>query len=88
MPKWLPVFVLPNVYLKEPVDGEMAAIANCSDLRIQQILSGIPVLAQFVERFGRPFGGSVNPSMLIVREDAPKTFLTGEAVRLCLASET
>ena len=33
--------------------------------------------AQFVERFGRPFGGSVNPSMLIVREDAPKTFLTG-----------
>ena len=80
MPKWLPGFVLPNVYLKEPVDGEMAAIANCSDSRIQQILSDIPVLAQFVERFGRPFGGSVNPSMLIVREDAPKTFLTGEAV--------
>jgi hypothetical protein len=80
MSTWLPVFVLPNIYLKEPVDGEMATIANCSDPRVQQILSDIPVLSQFVERFSRPFGGSVNPSMLIIREDAPKTLLTVEAV--------
>jgi hypothetical protein len=80
MPGWLPVFMLPNIYLNEPVDSEMAAIANCSDPRVQKILSDAPVLAQFVERFSRPFGGSVRPSMLILREDAPKTFLTVEAV--------
>lgn len=79
MPKWLPVFVLPNIYLKEPVDGPMAAIANCSDPRVQQILSDIPILAEFVQRFSRPCGGRVNPSMLIIRDDAPKTFLTVEA---------
>jgi hypothetical protein len=80
MSKWLPVFILPNIDLKDPIDGEMAAIANCNDPRVQQILSDIPVLAQFVDRFSRPFGGSVHPSMLIFRDDAPKTLMTVEAV--------
>jgi hypothetical protein len=76
MSKWLPVFMLPNIYLKESIDSEMAA----NDARLHQILSDIPVLAEFVQRFSRPSGGSVHPSMLIMRDDAPKTFLTVEAV--------
>ena len=52
MPNWLPAFLFPNIFLKEPIDGKMAAIANCSDPRVQH-LSDVPVLAEFVNRFSR-----------------------------------
>ena len=40
-----------NVYLTDPIAGEMAAIANCEDPRVQQIFADIPVLAELVKRF-------------------------------------
>ena len=79
-PSWVPAFVLPNIQLQKPIDGEMAAIANCQDTRVQQILTQIPVLAEFVRRFQTPFGAGVTPSMMILREDAPRTCFTVEAV--------
>jgi hypothetical protein len=78
--QWLPGFVLPNIDLKEPIDGEVIAIANCGDSRVQQMISKLPVFAEFVGRFSRPIGGSVSPSILIVRDDAPKSFQTVEAI--------
>jgi len=78
--KWVPVFVLPNIFVNEPIGENTAAIANCNDSRVQQILADIPVLAEFTNRFSRPFGGQFLPSMMIMRENAPKTFFTVEAV--------
>ena len=80
MIKWIPAFVLPDIYLKEPVEGGIAAVANCADPRVQQILADIPVLAEFVTRFKSAFERPLQPSMLILREDAPKSYLTVEAV--------
>lgn len=57
----------------------MAAIAVCHDPRVQQIFQDIPVLGEF-ERFTTPFGIPIQPSMMIIRQDAPKTYLTVEAV--------
>jgi hypothetical protein len=79
-PSWVPAFVLPNIQLQKPIDGDMGAIASCQDPRVQQILTQIPVLAEFVKRFQTPFGTGVTPSMMILREDAPRTCFTVEAV--------
>jgi hypothetical protein len=80
MANWLPVFVLPNINLKEPIEAKMAALADHSDSRVQQILRQIPMLAQFVQKFTDPFGVSLRPVMLILRDDAPKTFFTPDAM--------
>jgi hypothetical protein len=80
MTKWIPAFVLPDIFLNAPIEGGVAAVANCKDPRVQQILSDIPVLASFVTRFSSAFGRTLQPSMLILREDAPKSFLTVDAI--------
>ncbi|HML06566.1 MAG TPA: hypothetical protein VK430_00360 [Xanthobacteraceae bacterium] len=66
--------------MNKPIDGEVIAIANCQDARVQQILTDIPVLADFVQRFTTPAGRRLRPGMMIMREDAPKTYFSVEAV--------
>ena len=80
MTKWIPTFVLPDIFISDSVEGGMAAVANCDDPRVQQILADIPVLAQFVQKFTNAFGRKIRPSMLILRDDVPKSFLTVDAV--------
>jgi hypothetical protein len=78
--RWIPGLMMPDIYMKDPVEGGLAAITNCGDPRVQKILADIPVLLQFVRKFTDAFGRRLRPSMLILREDAPKTFITVEAV--------
>jgi hypothetical protein len=62
------------------VEGGVAAITNCNDPRVRQILEDIPVLSEFVQKFTNAFGRKLHPSMLILREDAPKSFIKLDAV--------
>lgn len=78
--------MLPDIYMQQPVEGGMAAVANCGDARVQQILADVPVLAQFVQKFTSAFGRPLRPSMLILREDIHKSFLTVDASRAFVMS--
>jgi hypothetical protein len=50
MTKWIPAFVLPDIFVQKPIEGGMAALANFDDVGVQQIFIDIPVLAQFVQK--------------------------------------
>jgi hypothetical protein len=79
-PEWIPVFVFPDLFVKDPVEADIAAIANCDDPRVCQILASTPVLKEFVAKFTDTFGRKLRPSMVILRKDAPKSFIKLEAV--------
>ena len=80
IPAWLSVFVLPNIHVKDPIDADVAVIADSSDARVQQVLSEIPVLDRFLRSFTTQAGYKIHPSLMIMQNDAPKGFFSVEAV--------
>ena len=80
MIEWKPVFVLPNIDIDEPIDGELAVLAPASDRRVAGLGRAHPNFKAFLARFADAFGVKLTPTVLLVRADAPKTFYTVDAV--------
>jgi hypothetical protein len=78
--EWKPVFVLPNIDIDEPIDGELAVLAPASDRRVAGLGRAHPNFKAFLARFADAFGVKLTPTVLLVRADAPKTFYTVDAV--------
>jgi hypothetical protein len=73
-PNWIPVAVLPNLYTRRTVEGEIVALAPAPDARIQAFLSAHPKFGEFLSRFTDTFHVPLEPVVFIVREDVIPKF--------------
>jgi hypothetical protein len=80
MTDWQPVTVLPNVALEEPIEGELASLVPARDDRINALKKGHPNFRSFLRKFTDAFGVKLQPSVLMVRSDAPRSIYTVEAL--------
>jgi hypothetical protein len=81
-PNWIPVAVLPNLYTRRTVEGEIIALAPAGDARIQTYLSAHPMLAAFLSRFTDTFQVPLEPVVLIARENAIPSFMDTQGALL------
>jgi hypothetical protein len=69
-PNWIPVAVLPNLYTRRTVEGEIVALVPPSDVRVTTFASEHPMLGAFLARFTDTFYVPLEPVVFIVRDDA------------------
>jgi len=80
MDEWVATVVLPNISVREPIEGGIAALVSSEDERVRVLCDGTPRLADFLVRFADAFGEEVAPAVLLSRSDAPTSFRTVEAI--------
>lgn len=80
MSAWQPLFTLPNLLVKEPVEVEHVAIVPVSDPRCIEISKTNSNFFPFLNSFTDAFQRQHIPSVLIVREGAPSWVMSMEAV--------
>jgi hypothetical protein len=68
------VAILPNIYAKKPIEGELVALAPEEDLRVQKICEILPKFAELLSRFTNAFERSLRPVVFIARNDALLNF--------------
>lgn len=81
MVEWTPVAILPNLSAKETVDGDVVALTSRRDPRIRSFCAANPAFLQFVSRFTDAFRISVDPVILVVRDDVRQRLSKGHALR-------
>lgn len=69
--EWEPIFVLPNIPLKESIGCNVAALAPASDSRVETLCDTYPTFQQFLNRFSDNFGKTFEPTVFIVHAEAP-----------------
>ena len=74
-PLWAPMFSLPNVHVKFPIDVDGFALVAPDDFRIKAIKKQQPRLGSFLKRFKTEFGDPVQPSTIIWRKDKPDSIV-------------
>lgn len=77
---WTPVFLLPNIRVKESVAVDEAAIVAVDDERIRAYCRQYPAFGRFIGKFTDPFGARSTPGILLLQTSSRKTFRTLEAV--------
>ncbi len=80
MPLWNSMAVLPNVEMREAIEGGRAAFVPMSDPRVQEIDEAHPRHRSFLKRFTNAFGVRRHPTVILVRPDASRRFMTGDAI--------
>lgn len=80
MDEWVVVAVLPNISVGDAVEGEIIALVSSDDPRILALREAHPNLGQFLERFTDAFGKRIEPAVLILKRDAPRSVFTVEAL--------
>lgn len=80
MPNWTPVFTLPNVLVKEPIEVEYLALVSPDDPRCKAIGRTNKHFAKFLRSFTDAFKRKVVPSVLLMREDTPQWVRSYEAI--------
>jgi hypothetical protein len=79
-PLWAPMFSLPNLHVKFPIQVDGFALVSPDDFRIAAIKKNQPRLGSFLRRFKTEFGDPVEPSTMIWRRDKPDTYRTISAI--------
>ena len=77
---WTPIFVLPNVELLNPIECDIVALVPAHDQRVVSLKCVQPVFRSFLSRFANSFGKKFEPAVLLLRDDAPKSFTEIEAL--------
>ncbi len=72
---WKPIFVLPNIPLLAPIGCDITVLAPAHDPRVTALKRTHPTFRQFLGRFSDNFGAKFEPTVLLVRADAPPVFL-------------
>jgi hypothetical protein len=80
MQNWSPLFILPNMCIKQPFENDYLAIASPDDERCIEINSRHPTFRPFLNRFTDTFRRKIIPSVLLMRDDAPAWLKNMEAV--------
>ena len=79
--RWLLGYVLHNLTLNEPLlESDFLAIVPHSDSRVQRIVAASQLGRCLVENFTDHLGCRRNPSLLVIREDAPESVRQIDAV--------
>src|SRR5216683_8221359 len=73
--EWKPIFVLPNVPLLAPIGCDITVLAPAHDPRVTTLKRAHPTFRRFLGRFSDNFGAKFEPTLLLVRADAPPAFL-------------
>ena len=72
---WKPIFVLPNVPLLAPIGCDITVLAPAHDPRVTALKRAHRTFGQFLSGFSDSFGEKFEPTVLMVRADAPSAFL-------------
>jgi hypothetical protein len=70
--RWLCGYVLHNLTCKEPLESDYLAIVPASDSRVQEIVATSRLCRNLVENITDQYGHKREPSVLVIREDAPE----------------
>lgn len=79
-PLWWPMFSLPNLQVKFPIEVDGFALVATDDFRITSITKQQPRLGSFLKKFKTEFGDPVQPSTIIWRKDKPDTYRSISAI--------
>ena len=77
---WTAAIVLPNIALQERIEGNLAALAPHDDARVQALCRARPNLRRFLGKFTDAFGKRLQPAVLLVRSDAPRSIFNVEVL--------
>src|SRR5258708_34871390 len=80
MPAWLPMFGVPNIEVRNPIEVDGFALASVHDARVQALAEAHPNFQQLISRFTSEFGQPITPSVFICRDDAPITYRGIDAI--------
>src|SRR5262245_46484976 len=72
MVDWIPVLLLPNVELKDPIECEQMTLMGLEGERVRELASRHPTFAKLTANFTDAFGLTVRPAVLLVNSKAPK----------------
>lgn len=72
---WKPIFVLPNIPLLAPIGCDITVLAPAHDPRVTTLKRAYPTFRRFLGRFSDNFGAKFEPTVLLVRADAPAAFV-------------
>lgn len=74
MTDWIPIAVLPNASVREPIAMEDIALLPRTDKRVKAAARHQPRLRKFLRRFTDAFGQRVEPSVLMIRDGLPEHY--------------
>ncbi|WP_157758224.1 hypothetical protein [Cystobacter fuscus] len=74
------VFVLPNIKLAEAIEGELAILAPSDDPRVEAFGQAHETFRIFLNRFTDAFGATIEPTVLLLRSNAPDAFFHIDAL--------
>jgi hypothetical protein len=80
MATWFPLFALPNVEVKPPIEVDGFALVSARDVRIQELADAHPNFGEFLNRFTTKFGQPIVPSVFICRADIPVSYQSIDAI--------
>ncbi|RKG67809.1 hypothetical protein [Corallococcus terminator] len=78
--EWKPVFVLPNIRIEAPIEGGEVALVPTDDPRVADLRRQSSRLAEFLGRFSDAFGVLIEPTVLLIRADAPDSLFSVSAL--------
>jgi len=78
--EWIPILVLPNLLLREPIGDGDIAVTPVDDNRIADAVAEHPRIGKFLDRFADAFGDPVDPSVLIIRQEATEAYRNTSAI--------
>jgi hypothetical protein len=77
MAEWVPIWVMPNLRLREAIDARQAALVPWEDDRLAQLARKHRRFKSFMSRFTDAFGVPQKPSVLLARK---RSKITSEAM--------
>ncbi len=80
MSNWHFIFLLHNLSVKEPIEYDNIAIVPSTDDRIVQLIKKNNNIENLVNNFTDQFSRKITPSILIVRDGAPKSLYSHDAL--------
>lgn len=72
--EWIPILVMPNLRLREPVGDRDIVITPVDDKRVLRAVEEQPRVGIFLDCFTDAFGHSVHPSVLLIRRKANEAY--------------
>jgi hypothetical protein len=77
MAEWVPIWVMPNLRLREAIEAMQAALVPFEDDRIDQLARKHRHFGNFISRFTNAFGMSQKPAVLLARK---RSRISGEVM--------
>jgi hypothetical protein len=77
---WLPMFALPNIHVKEPVETASLALVNAEHERAKSLAAAHPNFATYLKQFSTEFGVTISPSLLMWDDAGPQAYRNTEAL--------